>query len=78
MMEDLVRVDVLDGWMPLSAVAEYLGITRPAAGRAVIRHKMARRQFGHVVVVDRAAVLRYEAERQHSGPPARGPRRRGP
>lgn len=69
-----VRELILDEWMPLEEAADYLRVTRQAAGQAAIRLGWERRRIMQVILVSRADVERYRRERKMTAP--RGPRRR--
>lgn len=53
--------------MSVTQAATTLGISRAAVHKAIQQKRLAAQRYGNVLLVDRAAVLRYKRERSDSG-----------
>ena len=68
-----IRELVLSEWMTLPEAAEYLEISRQAAGDAALRHDWPRRRLNNAVLLSRNAVAQYAEKRRPSGPRPKTP-----
>ena len=62
--------------MSVTQAANTLGVSRAAVHKAIQQKRLPAQRYGNVLLVDRAAVLRYKRERSQSGSQASNSRAR--